>query len=435
MAEVSYAGQIVREAPELEAYKIGLLKSAQQQVAQPLSLPAYQAAGLSGMQQQAVGLGEQYGQAGQGIGGYAPYLQGAGQTLGQAAAGTAAGMQAAAGINVNPYFNLAQQGMGASAQTAGQLGDYARLAGLGYGNIAQGGQTMGAAGQFIGGAAQGFDPSDPNRGIAAFMNPYQRSVIDESVKEISRQGELAQQGLSAQAIRSGAFGGTREGVQRAELGRNIADMQNRAILGGLQQGYGQALGAAQQSFEAQQGRQLGAGQGLGQLGQLQSQQGLMGSQIAGQQAGIMGQQSALQQQAAQGIGSLAAQQGQLGLSQAGTLGQLGQGLGQIGGQQATLGAQAQALAQGDLNTYLTLGGMQQQNQQAQLDAFRATETQRALMPYQQLGFMSDMYKNVPTSSSTLTGLTAPSTSPLVSAIGTAAGAIGTIGSAKQAGLF
>jgi hypothetical protein len=161
----------------------------------------------------------------------------------------------------------------------------------------------------------------------------------------------------------------------------------------------------------------------------------MGSQIAGQQAGIMGQQSALQQQAAQGIGSLAAQQGQLGLSQAGTLGQLGQGLGQIGGQQATLGAQAQALAQGDLNTYLTLGGMQQQNQQAQLDAFRATETQRALMPYQQLGFMSDMYKNVPTSSSTLTGLTAPSTSPLVSAIGTAAGAIGTIGSAKQAGLF
>lgn len=432
MAEISYAGQIVREAPELEAYKIGLLKAAQAEVAKPLALPAYQATGLSGLQQQAVGLGTQYGEAGQGIGGYAPYLRGAGQTLGQAATGTAAGMQAAAGMNVNPYFQMAQQGMGASAQTAGQLGDYARLAGMGYGNIAQGGQTLGAAGQFVGGAAQGFDPS---RGIGAFMNPYQQQVIDEAIRQIDRQGDIAQQGLSAQAIRTGAFGGTREGVQRAELGRNLAEMKNQAILGGLQQGYGQALGAAQQSFEAQQARQLGAGQALGALGQAQSQQGILGSQIAGLQAGITGQQAGLQQQAAQGIGSLAATQGQLGLTQAGTLGQLGQTMGQIGGQQAGLGAQAQALAQGDLNTYLTLGGLQQQNAQAQLDAFRATQTQRALMPYQQIGFMSDIYKNVPTSSSSLTGLTAPSTSPLVSAIGTAAGAIGTIGSANKAGLF
>jgi len=432
MAEVAYAGQILREYPEIEAYKIGLLKAAKEEVAKTLSLPAYQAAGLSGLQQQAVGLGTQYGEAGKGIGSYAPYMQGAGQTMGRAATGAAAGLQVAAGMDVNPYFDLAQKGMGASAQTAGQLGDYAQLAGLGYGNISQGGKTLGAARELMGGAAQGFDPS---QGIGAFMNPYQQQVIDEAIRQIDRQGDIAQQGLSAQAIRTGAFGGTREGVQRAELGRNLAQMKNQAILGGLQQGYGQALGAAQQAFEAQQARQLGAGQALGALGQAQSQQGILGSQIAGLQAGITGQQAGLQQQSAQGIGSLAAQQGQLGLSQAGALGQLGQTLGQIGGQQAGLGVQAQALAQGDLNTYLTLGNLQQQNDQAQLDAFRATQTQRALMPFQQIGFMSDIYKNIPTSSSALTGMTAPSTSPLVAAAGTAAGMIGTLGGAKQAGLF
>jgi hypothetical protein len=421
MAEVVYAGQISREAPELEAYKLGLLQAAQKQVAQPLSLPAYQSAGLQGLQQEAVNLGQQYGQGGTGVGGYAPYLQGAGQTLGAAAAGTMAGMQGASGVNVDPYFAQAQQGMGASAQVAGQMGQLAQLAGAGYGNIAQGGQTMGTAGQALMGSAQGFDPS---RGIGAFMNPYQQQVIDEALKQINRQGDIAQQNLSAQAIRTGAFGGTREGVQRAELGRNIAEMQNQAILGGLQQGYGQALGAAQQAFEAQQGRQFGVGQALGQLGQMQSQQGLMGSQIAGQQAGILGNQAQLYQQAAQGIGGLAGQQGQLGLARASTLGQLGQGLGQIGQQQAGLGAQAQALAQGDLNTYLTLGGLQQQAEQSRLDAFRATEMQRSMMPYQQLGFMSDIYKGIPSSSSTLTGMTGPSTNPLVSAIGTAAGAIG-----------
>lgn len=428
MAEISYAGQIVREAPELEAYKLGLLQAAQKQIAQPLSLPAYQTAGLQGLQQAAVGLGTQYGQAGQGVGGYAPYLQGAGQTLGQAAAGTMAGMQGAAGVNVDPYFNLAQQGMGASAQTAGQLGQLAQLAGAGYGNIAQGTQTMGTAGQALMGSARAFDP---RQGIGAFMNPYQQQVIDEAIRQINRQGDIAQQNLSAQAIRSGAFGGTREGVQRAELGRNLAEMQNQAILGGLQQGYGQALNASQQAFEAQQGRQFGVGQALGQLGQLQSQQGLMGSQIAGQQAGILGNQAQLYQQAAQGIGGLAGQQGQLGLARASTLGQLGQGLGQLGTAQAGLGAQSQALAQGDLNTYLTLGGLQQQAEQGRLDAFRATEMQKSMMPYQQLGFLSDIYKGIPSGHSTLTGMTAPSTSPLTQALGTAGAVIGSIGGASK----
>jgi hypothetical protein len=69
---------------------------------------------------------------------------------------------------------------------------------------------------------------------------------------------MAQNQLSAQAVQSGAFGGGREGVQRAE--------QERARLGAVgqaqQQGFQTALGAAQN----QQQIGLQAGQQLGQLG-------------------------------------------------------------------------------------------------------------------------------------------------------------------------
>jgi len=431
MADITYAGQIVREAPEIEAYKLGLLKSAQEQVAKPLTLPAYQAAGLSDLQQQAVGTAQAYGTAGQGIGGYAPFLQGAAGSLGSGAAALQAAGQGIAGINVNPMFAAAQQGMGQAAQAAGQVGQYANVVGAGYGNLAQGSQTMGTAGQALVGATQGFNPASAQ----AFMNPYQQAVIDQALQQINRQGQIQQNALSAQAIRSGAFGGTREGVQRAELGRNLAEMQNQAIIGGLQQGYGQALGSAQQAFEAQQARQAGVGQALGQLGSMQSQQGILGAQLAGQQAGLLGQQAQLQSGIAQGLGSLGAQQAQTALAQGQGLGQIGMGLGSMGMNQAQIGALGQQLAQGDLNTYMSLGALQQQAAQNQLDAFRATETQKAMMPYQQIGFMSDIYKGAPTSQATLTGMTAPSTNPLLQAAGLGISGLSAASAAKSAGLF
>jgi hypothetical protein len=90
--------------------------------------------------------------------------------------------------------------------------------------------------------------------ISQFYNPYQSFVLDE----INRQAQMAQNQLSAQAVQGGAFGGGREGVQRAE--------QERARLGAIGQeqarGFTTALGAAQQ----QQQLGLQAGQQLGQLG-------------------------------------------------------------------------------------------------------------------------------------------------------------------------
>ena len=90
--------------------------------------------------------------------------------------------------------------------------------------------------------------------ISQFYNPYQSYVLDE----INRQADIAQNKLSAQAVGAGAFGGGREGVQRAE--------QERARLSTIGQeqarGFTTALGAAQN----QQQIGLQAGQQLGQLG-------------------------------------------------------------------------------------------------------------------------------------------------------------------------
>jgi hypothetical protein len=110
-----------------------------------------------------------------------------------------------------------------------------------------GGQTTQAG---IGSVLQA--QAGPN--ISQFYNPYQSYVLDE----INRQASMAQNQLSAQAIKSGAFGYGREGVQRAE--------QERARLGTIGQeqarGFTTALGAAQN----QQQIGLQAGQQLGQLG-------------------------------------------------------------------------------------------------------------------------------------------------------------------------
>lgn len=505
--EITYAGQIVAEAPEIQAYKIGLLEAAKKQIAQPITLPAYQSAGLSDLQKTATGVGQAYANLGQGVGAYQPFMQAGANLLGSSADAYRSTAQGLANLDVSPYFQAGQQGMGAAAATTAGIAPYVEMMGAGYGNIAQGSQTLGGAQQEIQGAAQTAQGISPYAGIAglgyenidqgtealglgletvggaaqrfdpsqtqAFMNPYQQQVIDEAIRQIDRQGEIAQQGLSAQAVRSGAFGGTREGVQRAELGRNLAEMKNQAIIGGLQSGYQSAAQQAQAAFEAQQARQAQAGQSmanigqaltqqglatgqlagqqagivgqeaglrsqigqaLGGIGQAQTQQGLAGAQLAGQQASAMGNVAQLQSQIGQGIAGLGSQQAQTELARIQGMGQVAQGLGSLSQQQAGMGAQAQALAQGDINTYLALGGLQSQAAQQEIDANRATQLQQTMMPYQQLGFLSDIYKGAPSTSSTLTGMSAPGTSPLAQAIGMGTSIIGAFGAANKAGI-
>lgn len=604
--------QIVREAPEIEAYKLGLMKSAKS-LAAP-TLPDYQVQGMDPDQIEALRQGRL------GIGAYAPYLQ---QGYGSLNTGTSTLGEAAdvlRGADTRGQFAAAQQAYNLASQPAAALGDLSNVAGAGMGYLGAAGQDIDAAqqmaqryaqadlggaqnmmmrsvgdvygagpqfgqaqqylgqgaqmganaaqqqgfqqgigsmaagamqgamavqqpgfaqaqgtlGQGIGslqGAAQGYDP----RSAQAFMNPYQQQVIDESLRQINRQGAIERQGLQAQAVRAGAFGGSREGVQRAEMERNLNQTRNQAIVSALQQGYGQAQQQAQTAFEQQQQRQMAQGQNLqnaaGLYGQLAGQQGSLGLQaagltqnvgqaqlgaagqqgqlglsaaslygqtgaqlgsleaqraqqafnaaqyggtigsqlagqnlqqaqlgqgaagmygqlagqqaglagqyagIAGQQANILGQQSQLQQAIGQGIGSLAGQQFNIGQQYAQGLGSLGSQLGNMGVQQAALGQSAQQLGQNDVNFLYNMGAMQQRQQQAELDALRATKMQQAMQPYQQLAFQSDIYKGAPSTQMAVTQQAQASPSPFQQVAGLATGIVGTAAAANKSGLF
>jgi hypothetical protein len=182
----------------------------------------------------------------------APYLEAAGQTYldllsqktGQAP--TAAELQGMspqiAGQNV-----LTQQ---AQQQAATQAGLGALQFDPTTGAVIGAGQGTGIAGYqpFLNQAQQ---YSGPNA-YQQFMSPYQQQVIDTTLQEYDRQRQIAQQAIPFQAINAGAFGGGREGVQRAEFGAQT--LQNRAALQAqlLQQGYGQAQQAAGTAFSQQQ---------------------------------------------------------------------------------------------------------------------------------------------------------------------------------------
>jgi hypothetical protein len=135
--------------------------------------------------------------------------------------------------------------------------------GGGYGAAGQGIGALGTAQIAGAGAAGAYDP----RSAAAFMNPYQQAVTEQTLAEIRRQADIAGQSQAAQAVRTGAFGGTREGVQRAEMERNTQNLMAQQIAQGYAQNYGQAQQAAMQADEAARQRQLGIGQLFGQIGQ------------------------------------------------------------------------------------------------------------------------------------------------------------------------
>ena len=136
----------------------------------------------------------------------------------------------------------------------------------------------------IGSILQSLQTAQAGPNISQFLNPYQQYVTDE----ISRQGQMAQNQLSAQAIGSGAFGGAREGIQRAELQRATQANIGQSLAGG----FGQALGAAQQQQAMQTQAGMQGGQLLGALG---------GQQQAMQQADIASllQAGGIQQQLGQ----------------------------------------------------------------------------------------------------------------------------------------
>ena len=104
----------------------------------------------------------------------------------------------------------------------------------------------------------------------SYMSPFQQDVIDTTLAEFDAQAARGLPALSARAISAGAFGGGREGVERAvfqaESDRNRAALQAQ-LLG---QGFTQAQNLAGQAFNQQ--RALAAGQ----LGLAQASPSLVG---------------------------------------------------------------------------------------------------------------------------------------------------------------
>ena len=182
----------------------------------------------------------------------APYLEAAGQTYldlltqktGQA---PTAGQMTAMSPTVAGQNVLTQQ---AQQQAATQAGLGALQFDPTTGAVIGAGQGTGIAGYqpFLNQAQQYSGPGSYQQ----FMSPYQQDVINTTLTEYDRQRQIQQQGLPFQAYTAGAFGGGREGVQRAEF--DAQSLQNRAALQAqlLQQGYGQAQQAAGTAFAQQQ---------------------------------------------------------------------------------------------------------------------------------------------------------------------------------------
>ena len=373
---------IVKEDPQIEAYRLSLLEDTKNLVKGRMGdaglPPTYQVAGLSGLENQAAALGQT------GIGSYVPYLQGA---VNQVTAGQ--GLVKDAAI---PTLGQGQEYIQESGRLAQQLRE------LPY-------QWQQAAGEAMLGSAGTYDPSI---NAAQFFNPYEDQVVQQTLQDISDQGELQKIQGRAGAVGSGAFGGARSGIMDTELSKNILREQARAAGGLRHQGYESARNAAQQAFENTQQRRMASGQGLGQLG---LQYGQLSQADVNQMMGI-----------GQGLGSLAGQYAGMGAQSA-----------NLGLQQAGLGELAQKQGITDIQTLLSLGAMQRGQQQAELDAVRKSNVERMAHPYQQLGFLSDIYRGTPTSQATVTSSSAPSPSTAQQAMGLGIAGLGAMAGAKSLG--
>lgn len=148
------------------------------------------------------------------------------------------------------------------------------------------------------GTAQGlaFDPGTlAQTNIGQYQNPYTEQVVRATEADILRGAQMGLNELGAQATRAGAFGGSRQGVAQAELGRNVLQQLAQSSAGLRQAGFTQAQQMAQQDIQnrmqAQQGR-LGAAAQLGALGQQSFGYGTTIQQNLAQQGA---QQQAIQQ--------------------------------------------------------------------------------------------------------------------------------------------
>ena len=252
-----------------------------------------------------------------------------------------------------------------------------------------------------------------------YMSPYQRAVTETQKREAQRQAAMQKAGRSAAAVRSGAFGGSRQAIQEGmaeeALQRQLGDIEAA--------GTQRAFESAQAQFERDRAASLAS-----QQANLRAN---LEAQLANQQAGLTAGQARLQsalatQQlgATTGLEAAKANLGaQMGLTQAklDAISRASQEQQQarqqaFGNKLAAL-QQAQAGAQGLAGMGGTLMGIPGMAQQLELQRLAAMQqgggyidalTRQAMdlqyqdfinqqnFPYQQMNFLSGILGGVPT---------------------------------------
>ena len=302
--------------------------------------------------------------------------------------------------------------------------------------------------------AFGFDPyqfSDARQFTGEerdrYMSPYMEGVIDVQKRRAREDFLKSMPQQAATAIGAGAFGGSREGVQRAEAQSDLLDRLSDIEATGRQQ----AFDRASQLFEADRRAEMGLDQtraaerrqaeqlGLSAAGQLAGQ--------AGRLAGFGGQEFGQDLQRASALGSLGGQErgiaesfaglgrGRLGVGQAlggfgGQMAGFGQGIAGLGSQfagvgsrLADLGARARA---GDIESARLLeqiGKSQMARDQASLDMGYQDFLRQQGYPAEKLGLFSSILRGIPIQPSRTTAQY-QATNPLKDIIGTGISALG-----------
>lgn len=223
--------------------------------------------------------------------------------------------------------------------------------------------------------------------------------------QVAGLGNLEQQGITASGV---------TGVGQPTVGSAVSGVQGAMAPIGAQQ-ISQYLNPYQSYVTDEIARQ-------GQMMQNQlGAQAVNAGAFGGGREGV--QQAELQGRTLSEMGRAQAQGFQTALGAAQQQQQVGLQGGQLLGQ---LGAQQQAMAQGDINQLMAAGGLQRQLAQQALDAQRQTALQREYEPYQRAEFLKNIYAAGPTSQSSLTQTTTPGGgNPLAQAAGAGLGAYAT----------
>ena len=387
--------------------------------------------------QDAPGLQEAIDAARQGLGQYSPYFQGGSDLITQGAEALGGAMPFA-----QAGFDAATQAGGRAEQSAlaaqiqanqqAALGQGIASATLGRGTAAAQGAsareqaiTQQAIQNALATQQRMSDLAGPG-GTAAFMDPFQSAVIDDTLRKLTEQGLEAENRASAQAVQSGAFGGSRSGIQQAELGRRLQETKSDYLNQAMSQNFLQAQraaqgaatlaqqggGLAQQAYGTGSGRaiaggQLGVGEagqagriglGIGELGGNMALQGGRlgaGTTISGGQLGLQGGQLGAQTATNVGRGFGAMGTGMAGIGEAGTQAMVRetQGLGRLGGTPLDILSQAGEVQRG--NVMSDLYG-----------------------PVRDFSILSDFYRGVPSSSALPAAqITTGQTNPFAGALG------------------